>query len=114
MKHDAGVLADRIEHDRIFELCHDVTHDLDRFSLKRSKMFRQLNAALLARGRLRLSQWIYSVQLVIPRAIKRPLRYSGFSYCSAGPSRSTSQPSALRSTARPAAIYALGREVPAT
>src|SRR5262249_42492490 len=41
MQHHAGVLADRIEHDRRPELRDHVAHDLDRFGFESLEMSRQ-------------------------------------------------------------------------
>ncbi|MEH2487080.1 hypothetical protein V1280_003019 [Bradyrhizobium sp. AZCC 2230] len=38
MEHHARILADRIEHDRLFELGDHIAHDLDRFSLEAAEM----------------------------------------------------------------------------
>src|SRR5581483_6026426 len=38
MQHGARILADRVEHDRPFELRHDVAHDLDGFRLEPLKL----------------------------------------------------------------------------
>src|SRR3546814_16948589 len=38
MQHNGAVLADRIEHDRLFRLCDDVAHDVDALRLKALKM----------------------------------------------------------------------------
>ena len=41
VQHDAGILADRIEHHRLFELGNDVAHDLDGLGLQPPQMPRQ-------------------------------------------------------------------------
>jgi hypothetical protein len=41
VKHDARVLADRIEHDRRSVFCHHLAHDLDRLGFETLQMQRQ-------------------------------------------------------------------------
>jgi hypothetical protein len=41
VEHDAGVLADRIKHDRLFKLEDHVAHDLDGLSFQAAQMPRQ-------------------------------------------------------------------------
>src|SRR5450631_2388521 len=38
MQHDTGILADRIEHDRLAEFGRNLAQDLDRFSLEATQM----------------------------------------------------------------------------
>ena len=41
MQHHAGIFADRIEHDRLFELGDHLAHDLDRLGLESPEMLWQ-------------------------------------------------------------------------
>ena len=54
MQHDAGVLADRIQHHRLLELGNDVAHDLDGLGFKAPQMSRQHVSIFFGHGDQRL------------------------------------------------------------